>query len=117
MATVYVVKEQMIRTDSGPAPMDLAPAYEYGDIEFITKTDLPMYQNGSVMVNWAIDVARFVGKYNPSIDFIVPTGQPAAIMAIGYLLGRAGKVPRFLVWRREEQRYRVIHMGAEAVGA
>lgn len=117
MATVYVVKEQMVRTEAGPAPMDLTPAYEYGNIEFITKTDLPLYCNGNVMVQWAADVARFVTKYNPSTDFIVTTGQPAAIMAIGYLLGRAGKIPRFLVWRREEQRYRVVHMGAEAVSA
>jgi len=39
----------------------------------------------------------------------VTTGQPTAIFAVGWALGRAGKVPRFLVWRREENRYRVLH--------
>lgn len=117
MPTVFVVKEQMIRTDAGPAPMDLAPAYEFGNIEFITKTDLPLYRNGSVMVQWAEDVSRFIKQYDPNTDFIVPTGQPAAIMAIGFLLGRVGKIPRFLVWRREENRYRVVHMGPEMVSA
>lgn len=106
--TVFVIKEQIRRTDTGNEPMDYSPAMAYGDIEFITKTDMPSYPNSSIQVNWESDVIRFVEKYDPDHDMIITTGQPTAIFAVGHALGLAGKSPRFLMWRREENRYRVL---------
>jgi hypothetical protein len=107
--TVFVVKEQVVRSEVGAIPMDYSPAMQFGDLEFITSHDMPLYGRSGLMDGWNEDVARFVEKYDPFNDFIITTGQPAAIFAVGWALGRAGKTPRFLVWRREENRYRVVN--------
>ena len=109
MPKIFIVKEQMIRGETGPIPMDYTPAMEYGDIEFITTHDLPMYGRSSVLDAWMEDVARFCRIYDPAHDFIVTTGQPMAIFMIGWMLARFNKTPHFLVWRREENRYRAVH--------
>jgi len=108
MAKVYIVKEQVIRNDVGVTPMNYDAAMEFGEIEFITYHDLPMYGRSSVQAQWNADVLEFVANYNPETDFIVTTGQPTAIFAVGWALGRVNKTPRFLVWRREENRYRAV---------
>jgi len=108
--TVFIVKEQMTRNAIGSTPIDYGPAMEYGDIEFITEFDLPSYGcRSSVFRNWAEDVAKFVDKYDPATDFIVVTGQPSAIFAVGYVLGTVKKEPRFLIWKREENKYRPMN--------
>lgn len=107
---VWIVKEQVARNESGSSPMDYSPALEFGDIEFITMHDVPLYGKGAVMDQWFRDAQVFVHKYDPMIDFIVPTGQPMAIFLMGVVLGYTGKPPRFLVWRREENRYRVVNI-------
>ena len=111
----WVVKEQMLRGvgDSGSAPVDYTPAMNYGDIEFITTHDMPLYGRSSVQEAWTDDVQRFVTLFNPLDDYIITTGQPMAILCVGYALGVVGKKPRFLVWRREENRYRVVHFDAD----
>lgn len=107
---VYICKEQMIRSEIGPVPMDFTPAMEFGDIEFITTHDIPLYAKSNVQRSWDADVEKFVENYDDTRDFIITTGQPTAIFAIGHRLGVAGKTPRFLVWRREENRYRPVVM-------
>lgn len=107
-ATVFIIKEQMVRDSIGSNPMDYSAAMPYGDLEFITHSDMPVYPSSSVRVRWDGDVERFIKKYDPELDYIITTGQPVAIFSIGYLLGLSGKKPRFLLWRREENRYRVF---------
>ena len=107
--TVWVIKEQMIRGDISPIPMDYSPAMEFGDIEFITMLDMPLYGRSSVQEQWNRDVLEFVHKYDPVRDFIITTGQPMAIFSVGFAMGQVGKDPRFLVWRREENRYRIVN--------
>lgn len=110
-STVWVIKEQMLRGgDTGPAPMNFTPAMEWGDIEFVTRHDIPLYGRGSVQEQWNQDVQDFVAKYQPMHDYVICTGQPMAICAIGFALGQKGKTPRFLVWRREENRYRAVNL-------
>jgi hypothetical protein len=109
---VWIVKEQLARNESGSSPMDYSPAMEFGDIEFITMHDVPLYGKGAVMDQWLSDASNFAIKYNPMTDFIVPTGQPMAIFLMGVVLGQHCKPPRFLVWRREENRYRVVNIPA-----
>ena len=109
-AIVWVIKEQMLRgNDTGPAPMNFMPAMEWGDLMFVTKHDMPLYGRGTVQEQWNKDVASFVEQYNPMRDFVICTGQPMAICAVGFALGRADKVPRFLVWRREDNRYKAVN--------
>lgn len=109
--TVWVVKEQMMRGDLGSVAMDYSPAMKFGDIEFITHHDLPLHPHSSVRNSWALDVLEFVNKYDPHRDYLVATGQPMAILMVGYYLGMAGKAPQFLVWRPAENLYRVVGFG------
>lgn len=113
--TCWVIKEQMLRGigDSTPVPVDYSPAMEFGDIDFITSHDMPMYGRSTVQTAWNQDVQRFVNKFDEGQDYIITTGQPMAILCVGYALGVVGKKPRFLVWRREENRYRVVHFDAD----
>jgi len=113
----FIIKEQMLRGDNGPSPVDYAPAMDFGEIEFITMHDMPMYGRSSVQEVWEQDVIGFVTKYDPQTDYIICTGQPMAILAVGYALGVAGKWPRFLVWRREENRYRVVNFDGTQIDA
>jgi len=102
---VWVVKEQVRRNATGPEPMDYSPAMQYGEIVFITSHDMPLYPKSNVLEKWQNGVKAFIAQYDPDRDFIITTGQPAAIFNVGYLLGLAGKRPRLLVWQREEGRY------------
>lgn len=93
----------------GPIPVDYSAALEYGNIEFVTVHDMPMYAQSMVQKAWDEDVQRFINRFDPTKDYIIPTGQPMAILCVGFALGVVSKKPRFLVWRREENRYRVVH--------
>ncbi|CAB4168798.1 hypothetical protein UFOVP580_48 [uncultured Caudovirales phage] len=106
--TVWVVKEQLVRNSIGSEVIDYTPAAPYGDIRFITVNDIPLHQNSGITSRWFTDVATFAVEYDTSRDFIIATGQPTAIFAVGHALGLMQKNPRFLVWRREENRYRVL---------
>ena len=101
---VWVVKEQ---SHGGGNVMDYTPAMKYGDIKFITRTDVPLYPDSGIRMRWADDVAKFVEEYDQDRDMIVATGQPTSIFAVGHALGVVRKTPRYLVWRREDNQYRV----------
>ena len=102
---VWAVKENVVRSATGSVAMDYSPALQFGELDFITQADLPFHQKSTVWKDWAADVRRFVEEYNPVQDFLICPGQPMAILMVGFALGSAGKSPRFLVWRREENRY------------
>lgn len=106
---VWVIKEQMVRTEIGTEPMDYTPAMRYGDLEFVTHGDMPLYGRSDALRNWHQDMFAFAAEYDQERDYIITTGQPAAFVVAGWYLGRANKVPRFLVWRREEGMYRVVN--------
>ncbi len=108
--TVWACKEQVTRTGVGVTAMDYSPAEAYGQLKFITRTDLPFHADSTIRNVWADDVQTFVEQYNPETDYIITTGQPAAIFAMGFALGRVNKTPRFLVWRREDNHYRVLNL-------
>lgn len=107
-STVWACKEQVTRSHMGPVAMDYSPAESYGELKFITRTDMPMHANSTIREVWNDDVAEFVRQYNPETDYIITTGQPTAIFAIGHALGLSNKTPRFLVWRREDNHYRIL---------
>ena len=114
MSKVWIVKEQVIRGDAGPIVMDYTPAMEYGDLEFITTHDMPLYGKSSVQDMWNQDAAHFAMAYDEQTDYIVTTGQPTAIFTVGWVLGLVRKAPRFLVWRREEGKYRPLNVDSTA---
>ena len=112
---VWVIKEQMLRGDTGPVPMDYSAATSHGELEFITTHDMPFYSRSQVQKAWNADLIRFAEEYDDDMDFIVTTGQPIAIFTAGWILGQFDKIPNFLVWRREEGKYLPLHYDAQLV--
>lgn len=115
---VWIVKEQMTRTETGSIPMDYSKAMDYGDLRFITTHDMPLYGGASTAQDgWNEDVVRFTSEYDPDHDFIITTGQPMAIFMVGWILALCHheKDPQFLVWRREENRYRPVHPDVSSI--
>ena len=74
-------------------------------MRFITTHDIPLHTGSSAGRRWAADVDKFLQEYDDKKDYIVATGQPMAIMLTGFMLGAYKLLPRFLVWRREENNY------------
>lgn len=105
---VWIVKEQSARNSIGSNAMDYSSAEKYGNLRFITKSDMPLHSNSSIQLQWDTDAAQFTAEYDESQDFVIATGQPTAIFHIGWLLGAKAKTPRYLVWKREENSYRVL---------
>lgn len=103
--TCWVIKEQVVRNMTGSSPMNYDTAVEYGDIEFVTTCDLSVYPGGTLQGFWSAAVDKWARAFNPETDYVITTGQPAAIFMAGLVLGRYNKVPRVLVWRREEGKY------------
>lgn len=104
--TVWVLKEQMRSGSSvGSSPMDYTPAYEYGDIRFITDFDLPLHPNSTIARHWYDMVRDFLKEFDPARDFLILTGQPLAMFMLGMIMGAVGVVPNILVWKREQGRY------------
>lgn len=112
---VWVIKEQTMRASAGSMVVDYSPAMEYGELNFITQTDMPLYPGSQLQRFWEEDVKRFIDEYDPKEDFIITTGQPMAIFCVGWMLATVKKTPRFLVWRREENRYRVAGFSPDFV--
>lgn len=106
-AIVWSCKEQ--------STMDYFTAEQYGELKFITTVDMPLFLNSTRREIWDKEVAHFVAAYDENTDFIITTGQPTAIFAIGVALGKASKVPRFLVWRREDNHYRILDCRRDAI--
>jgi len=113
---VWIVKEQVKRDQiGGLAAMDYSPAMKWGELRFITSFDPPvMTSRSSLLEGWKKAVDHFIDEFDASTDFIIASGQPTAMMMIGYLLGEANmdsdglfiqNAPRFLLWRREEGQY------------
>lgn len=110
---VWIIKEQSQRNAIGSNAMDYSPAEVHGDIEFVTKSDIPLYARSSIKLQWDLDVEKFATEFDPEKDFIIATGQPTAIFHVGHQLGLLGKQPRYLVWRRDENTYRVLEITKE----
>lgn len=104
---VWILKEQVVREVTGPRPMDYTPAYEFGEIRFITTIDPPFHPSSTIGEEWNKQFARFISQFEPLIDSIILTGAPLAIARLGRAIGemRPAAPVRVLVWRREQGRY------------
>lgn len=103
---VWILKEQVQSTPSGPVPFDYTPAMKFGEVRFITEYDPPVHPNSSLREKFEVQVHKFLSEFVPHRDFVMVTGSPYAILLFGQMLGRHVRVPvRTLVWRRERQCY------------
>lgn len=109
MPKVWIIKEQVKRMPGGGIEaMDYTPAMKWGELHFITDTDIPHYPGSSVAKEWTKKINKFVEQYDEQNDFIVCTGQPVAMVQIGFLMGKQLVAPRYLVFRREDNAYQPL---------
>jgi hypothetical protein len=97
--------------------MDYTPAYKYGNIEFITDFDPPLVIRGSTLSHrWYAQVLKAIAKFDIEQDYLIVTGAPLAIFMVGAMFSRLGvdKLPRLLVWRREQNAY-VVYDGLDVL--
>ena len=104
---VWVIKEQVRREMTGVTPMDYTPAMEFGDLEFVTDLDPPIHPSSTVKPEWERQVRNMIKRFDSKNDYIVLTGSPLALFAIGKFLGahKPDSPTKILVWRRELGRY------------
>lgn len=66
---------------------DYAPAEEFGEVHFITHSDLRAMADSRQNKHVEADVRKFKAEYLPGTDYIIPTGNPMVValatMAIG----------------------------------
>lgn len=97
--TVFVVQEVLKRDNvsgmSRPV-FDLSPAAKFGDLVFLLPPDVARFSVGL----YADRMAKLLANYSDA-DYIVPTGDPAAMMIAGAIAAKAnnGKV-KVLSWDR-----------------
>ena len=96
---VYVVEQQ---------PYDYSPAQVYGDPVFMDVQRLAPDSPGAGLAwNTKIlqQIRRELADYIPCIDFLVPTGSPVKLMAVGAVLKERGPHHNILGWDAKTQRY------------
>ncbi len=104
MSRVYVVNEPT-RKDGGKT-MDLSPAYEHGELVFLTPPGDPPMQLAAV-----VEAMKPFLKSFTSADYLLPVGHPMLIAAAGALAARAsGGRFRMLLWRGSISRYMPVEV-------
>jgi hypothetical protein len=96
--TVYVVQEILKRDNSGivKSKHDLTPAAKHGNLVFLLPSEAARFSVGL----YAERMAKLLANYSDS-DYILPVGDPAAMMIAGALAAKAnnGRV-NVLSWDR-----------------
>ena len=96
---VYVVEQQ---------PFDYAPASAYGDILFMDVQKLaPDAPGAGDGFNSRVlqQIRRELSQYVPGIDFLIPTGSPVKLLAVGAVLKEKAPNHNVLGWDGRTQRY------------
>jgi hypothetical protein len=96
---VYIIEQQAF---------DYSPATVFG-IPFFMNFQPLAPAGGGAPESWnqiSMHQARKeLAEYVPGMDYIVPTGKPAKMLAVGMLLAEKGKRHRVLGWDARTQRY------------
>lgn len=105
--TVWVVQESVIPGSNG-IPMDYSPAEEFGDVQFISRTDTSRQQNSSINDGVLESMRHMARLYRAGMDYIVLTGSPLAIFMVGVAMAEVGKPAQILLWDRRTSNYRPV---------
>jgi hypothetical protein len=104
--TVYVTQEPVV-FENGQRRMkfDIRPATAYGDIVFLNPDGPISYAAGPMLLNMREQLRDF----DPAEDYILPVGDPAIMVATGFLLHSMGwNWFRLLKWDHHTRRYTAI---------
>lgn len=96
---VYIVEQQAF---------DYSPASAYGDVLFMDVQKLaPDAPGAGSAFNSKVlqQIRRELSQYVPGIDYIVPTGAPVKLLAVGAVLKEKAPSHNVLGWDGRSQRY------------
>lgn len=97
---VYVIEQQAY---------DYAAAEVFGDIVYMNvqrmAPDTPNATSREFNQKIRHQIARELSEYVSGLDFIVPTGAPQKILAVGGHLASIGQWHNVLGWDARQQRY------------
>jgi len=82
---------------------DYTPAEKWGEVKFVTGSDLKSWADSPSTKNYHQDVKIFLRHYKPNEDFIIVTGNPVAICHLGMVLPVGHH--RFLKWDHRAGEY------------
>lgn len=97
--TVYVVQ------DNGNK--NLTPAMGFGTIKVLANRDLPCFGDNTHALR---RVREGLKDYDPETDFIILTGDPLLILAVGGFITEAHGKVRCLKWDRQNEKYLFVEM-------
>lgn len=96
---VYVVEQQ---------PFDYLPAQAYGDLLFMETQKLAPDAPGAG-TDWNMKILQQIraelSQYVADRDFLIPTGSPVKLLAVGAVLKEKGPRHNVLGWDARTQRY------------
>jgi hypothetical protein len=113
MARVFIVN-MPLDYNTGRFIHDVRPAQEYGTIVHLTPSgDERLVRFGRMGDALQCDLSTMVREmwrrledFNEDEDYVLPVGAPIYISFVGMVLGLMGiSRVRFLLWRRESNRY------------
>lgn len=97
--TCYVIEQQAF---------DYSAAASFGVLKFIESKQLaPQSPNAPDTWNRGVvhQLRSELRDYLPGFDYVIPTGSPSRILAVGMILAEKGKKHRILKWDGRTSRY------------
>ncbi len=61
---------------------DYSSAEEYGDVQFITRSDLSKVEDSQQNIDLFFDIRRFLRDYVPGTDYVLPAGNPMVVALV-----------------------------------
>lgn len=92
---------------------DYAPAEQFGEVRFITTSDLRSTPNSRQNVEVRADVTKFISQYVAGLDYVVPVGNPMIIAMLILRLDRGIK-HNFLKWDGRRATYIPFSFNSES---
>lgn len=75
---------------------DYSPAEDFGEVRFITESDLRSMEDSRQNAAVEHDIIRFKASYAQGIDYIIPVGNPMLVVKIAMSLPSGEH--KFLKW-------------------
>ena len=92
---------------------DYSQAEEFGEVHFVTRSDLRNIEGSKQNSQVIADLWRFKASYIPDKDFIVPVGNPVLIALLSMILGNGDH--KFLKWDGRKATYVPFTLNREMI--
>ena len=61
---------------------DYSSAENFGTVEFITDSDITAFKVSNLNKQSDFDIRKFLSKYIPDVDYIIPSGNPMLVAKV-----------------------------------